>query len=140
MRVYQALTSSGAWLEEKVMCKDQEQCSSECIIEYNEDLIDPIKTKLESLLMLQIIGAAIVDVLAIKYRRLAHLMPYLELLTRLTASLIPNVASQSTSNVQYFYMLCIAVLAFYTYHKIQIVLYIGAGLYLMIGEKYMVYN
>ena len=68
--------------------------------------------------MLQIIGAAIVDVLAIKYRRIAHLMPYLELLTRLTASLIPNVASQSTSNVQYFYMLCIAVLAFYTYQKI----------------------
>ena len=93
IRIYQVATSSGAWLEDKVMCEDLEQCSSKCIIKYNKDLIDPIKDKLESFLMLMIILAAFVDAFAIKYRKLAHLLPYMEIITRLTASMIPNLAS-----------------------------------------------
>lgn len=86
------------------------------------------------------LAAVVVDIVAIKYRQMAHCMLYLECSTRLTAMMIPNVAGQSTTSVQYTYMIALAFVCFYTWRKLQIVAFLITGLALMTLEKSLVYE
>ena len=110
-RMYEVSFSLGAYYSEKIICTDL--ITTKCVIEYNESLCDPIESSLRILLKIVFFIGLILDFLCFKWRWLARWFIYLEILTRIIASLVPNYASHDATRVHYGYSIMVIFCVFY---------------------------
>ena len=87
--------------------------TEKCVIEYNESLCDPIEPMLRTSLLILFVIGMILDFLSFKWRWLARWFIYLEILTRIIASLVPNYASHDATRVHYGYSIMLIFFVFY---------------------------
>ena len=110
-RLYAISLSKGEWFSDKIICTDL--ITEKCVIEYNESICDPLEPIVRNSLYILFAIGLILDFLCIKWRWLSIWFIYLEILTRILASTIPNQVSQDYTRIHYGYSIMLVFCAFY---------------------------
>ena len=134
-RVIQAITKTGHWYEDPVDCSAE--TFYDCIGRYNEDMLDPIDSKVRFMHRLAIGASVVLCLLAYRWRFLADFCLYFEAFIRLCAQFFPNQASQS-HNPQMHCMIAVGSLLLLYSDSAGSMLFLGICLAISIFISYHV--
>ena len=94
----QIIFSSGGWFGEQRRCDSK--IIDNCLGDYNESLLDPTANAFNRILKLLVILSLVLSILCYKWKGIALYFYYLEMLTRLIAVAIPNIAGYKSDEVK----------------------------------------
>ena len=89
VRIYLIIIDKGDWIEEQLQCKN-DGIIDDCFGKHNEQLFAVTAAPARWTVKMLIIIGAFVCIFACRWRRLASLCIYIEMLIRITAILLPN--------------------------------------------------
>ena len=87
-RLGQWLTKRSLWITNA--CVDQQRDSVDECPEYNHDLLDPSVEYLRLMIKISIIAGLVIDLICLKYRKVADILLYYESVSYLIFLLVPN--------------------------------------------------
>ena len=119
MRISQMVLSDGAWFAEQHHCS--EKFEKDCLGDYNHAIMDPIEPYARYALKMIVIVTALLNIACIKWRGIANCFIYLECLTRIVATLIPNYANYEYTLIGWAMLFAFFFFCFYCDHGMQII-------------------
>ena len=112
IRIVQISFKSGSWFGEQKRC-DGDKVKENCIGDYNERIMDPIKTPASYCLYGLVFLSAILVILCFKRRSLAKYFMTLEFTIRLVSVCIPKVGGDGYDETAYLILFAFTFCAYY---------------------------
>ena len=142
VRIYQFSTKNGSWYNEHTLCSDTTQMTkdSDCVFQYNTDLMDPVAEVFRWIIFSLILLSLILCLITYKWRWIANAFLYLECVIRLCALPIPNSYNEKHSNIDITMLSIIIYLSFYCDkpgHLIFATLHLAIEIFLSVHVAYL---
>ena len=133
MRIQLYVFGNGKWFNFKVEdnCKEyipqltkediEEFSGDDCLGPYNNSLLDPYQSQLRVVLLIITVVAFILSIFCYTWRSIGNWFLYIECLTRVMTSLIPNSLTMSEQSFSYTLKYVSIIICFYTDSSNQII-------------------